>query len=94
MILKEIDAWKHIEARTQPYHNMQIWVSSVLRLIDLIIVIALELWCCCNQASSNHALLPLSVKESNGPGVVRFAAKELDEPELGRIAEDCTIQVQ
>lgn len=27
-VLKDIDAWKHIEARTQPYHNMQIWVSN------------------------------------------------------------------
>ena len=33
------------------------------------------------------------IQESSGPGVVRFAASELDEPELGRIVEDRTVQV-
>ena len=46
------------------------------------------------QALSYYALLPSSLKESSGPGVVRFAAKDLNEPELGRIVEDCTIQVR
>mmetsp|Transcript_5649 Transcript_5649/g.5806 ORF Transcript_5649/g.5806 Transcript_5649/m.5806 type:complete len:594 (-) Transcript_5649:49-1830(-) len=34
----------------------------------------------------------MQVWESGGPGVVRFSASELNESELGRIVEDCTIQ--
>jgi ubiquinone biosynthesis monooxygenase Coq6 len=34
----------------------------------------------------------MQIWESNGPGMVRFSAKELGEEELGRITEDCTIQ--
>ena len=53
--LQEIDAWKYIYSRSQPYESMQVW-------------------------------------ETYGPGLVRFTAKDIGVPELGRITEDSTIQ--
>ena len=41
-----------------------------------------------------NLLYILSFQESGGPGVVRFSASEMGEQELGRIVEDCTVQVR